>query len=119
MGPTAKMSDDESCFSAEERNKKGKGGVAKSMFKTKRERVRTKESDELDETLNQYIEEWRSRRRKERRKQGSWRQKQGKRNWKKRRRLDSKKQKEHRPKRRKSRRSRLRGGSYVQRKRRN
>merc|ERR1711872_1003452 len=60
--PTAKMSDDESCFSAEERNKKG---VAKSMFKTKRERVRTKESDELDETLNQYIEEWSSRRQKE------------------------------------------------------
>merc|ERR1711862_151321 len=60
--PTANMSDDESCFSAEERNKKV---VAKSMFKTKRERVRTKESDELDETLNQYIEEWRSRRQKE------------------------------------------------------
>merc|ERR1711913_141963 len=65
--PTAKMSDDESCFSAEEKKKGkgGKGGVAKSMFKTKRERVRTKESDELDETLNTYIEEWRSRRQKE------------------------------------------------------
>merc|ERR1711874_861938 len=62
--PTANMSDDESCFSAEER-KKGQKGVAKSMFKTKRERVRTKESDELDETLNQYIEEWRNRRQKE------------------------------------------------------
>jgi len=35
------------------------------MFKTKRERVRTKEMDELDETLNQYIDEWRGRRQKE------------------------------------------------------
>merc|ERR1712142_1242245 len=57
--PTAKMSDDESCFSAEERKQ------PKTMFKTKRERVRTKEMDELDETLNQYIDEWRGRRQKE------------------------------------------------------
>merc|ERR1739842_292075 len=57
--PTAKMSDDESCFSAEERK------MTKTMFKTKRERVRTKESDELDETLKEYIDEWRDRRQKE------------------------------------------------------
>merc|ERR1739840_34400 len=57
--PTAKMSDDESCFSAEERK------MTKTMFKTKRERVRTKESDELDETLKVYIDEWRDRRQKE------------------------------------------------------
>jgi len=57
--PTAKMSDDESCFSAEERKQ------PKTMFKTKRERVRTAEMDELDETLNQYIGEWRGRRQKE------------------------------------------------------
>lgn len=35
------------------------------MFKTKRERVRTKEMDELDETLKVYIDEWRDRRQKE------------------------------------------------------
>merc|ERR1712106_461068 len=52
-------SDDESCFSAEERK------MTKTMFKTKRERVRTKESDELDETLKVYIDEWRDRRQKE------------------------------------------------------
>merc|ERR1712106_1120286 len=57
--PTAKMSDDESCLSAEERK------MTKTMFKTKRERVRTKESDELDETLKVYIDEWRDRRQKE------------------------------------------------------
>merc|ERR1711874_527156 len=34
-------------------------------FKTKRERVRTKEMDELDETLGVYINEWRDRRQKE------------------------------------------------------
>merc|ERR1712138_108937 len=34
-------------------------------FKTKRERVRTKEMDELDETLKVYIDEWRDRRQKE------------------------------------------------------
>merc|ERR1711913_128953 len=57
--PTTKMSDDESCFSAEERKPKA------AMFKTKRERVRTKEMDELDETLGVYINEWRDRRQKE------------------------------------------------------
>merc|ERR1712072_1438644 len=36
-----------------------------AMFKTKRERVRTKEMDELDETLKVYIDEWRDRRQKE------------------------------------------------------
>merc|ERR1711874_745870 len=55
--PTTKMSDDESCFSAEE--------PKAAMFKTKRERVRTKEMDELDETLGVYINEWRDRRQKE------------------------------------------------------
>merc|ERR1711915_539157 len=60
--PTAKMSDDESAFSAEER----KGKMGKTIgFKVKREKVRTEESDALDETLKVYIEEWRDRRQKE------------------------------------------------------
>merc|ERR1711915_729170 len=42
------------------------GKMGKTIgFKVKREKVRTEESDALDETLKVYIEEWRDRRQKE------------------------------------------------------